>query len=227
MKVDESFVVSESVERVWEFISNPEDVAACVPGVESVEELDPDNFKVELTQSVGPMTATFALRMTVVERVEGQRLAFTATGRVVRGASGSVRSTNAVNLESVDGGNTRVVLEADVAMGGMLGSVGQKVIAKQAAQVTRDFATSLERALKGEPVPGAAGTAEAIAAERTAAGAEGAGRPVAVGGLTIDASDPRVVGGAFLLVALIAWLFGRSSGSNAAYAQIVKKGNRR
>ena len=51
---------------------------------------------------------------------------------------------------------TRVDLEADLAMGGVLGSVGQKVVSKQVAQVTRAFAESLERSIKGE-APVAAG----------------------------------------------------------------------
>ena len=40
-------------------------------------------------------------------------------------------------------------LEGDVALGGMLGSVGQKVVAKQAAVVTQSFAEALQEQLTG------------------------------------------------------------------------------
>ena len=62
----------------------------------------------------------------------------------MRGAVGNVRATNAVRLED-EGDGTLVVLEADVALGGMLGAVGQKVFARQAAAAAKDFAGQLER----------------------------------------------------------------------------------
>jgi hypothetical protein len=54
-----------------------------------------------------------------------------------------------VQLEEAENGATRVSLESDVALGGMLGSVGQKVVAKQASVVTKSFAQALEQELSG------------------------------------------------------------------------------
>ncbi|MFN8218005.1 MAG: SRPBCC domain-containing protein [Solirubrobacterales bacterium] len=165
MKVNQSFVVDQPAEKLWEFFEQVDEVARCVPGVESVEVVDADNSKIRVTQAVGPMTATFDLKMRITEREPGERIQFTAIGRAVKGAAGNVRTQNTVRLEPAEEG-TRVVLEADLAMGGVLGSVGQKVVAKQADSVTREFVSSLERALRGEPLveePPAA-TAEAPAA---------------------------------------------------------------
>jgi hypothetical protein len=74
---------------------------------------------------------------------------FTAVGRSVRGAAGNVRATHVVRLEDGDEGSTRVLLEGDLALGGMLGSVGQKVVAKQAGMVTQSFAVALQQQLSG------------------------------------------------------------------------------
>jgi hypothetical protein len=74
---------------------------------------------------------------------------FTGIGRSVRGAAGNVRSTNRVELEEAENGSTRVLLESDMALGGMLGSVGQKVVAKQASLVTKSFAQALAQELSG------------------------------------------------------------------------------
>lgn len=160
MKVQQSFVIDQPQKTLWEFFEQVDEVARCVPGVEAVEVVDADNSKVRLTQAVGPMTATFDLKMRVTERRESELMQFTAIGRAVRGAAGNVRTVNTVTLETVEGG-TQVNLEADLAMGGVLGSVGQKVIAKQAGEVTKQFAASLERAIKGEALeaPAAAGGA--------------------------------------------------------------------
>jgi carbon monoxide dehydrogenase subunit G len=174
MKVVESFVVSEPRDRLWAFFEQVEQVARCVPGVDAVELIDADSSQVRVTQAVGPMRATFDMKMRITERRPQELLRFTATGRAVRGAAGNVRSVNTVQLQPVDGG-TRVDLEADVALGGVLGSVGQKVVEKQAAQVTRAFSEQLERALKGEPVGPA--SAPARPAPRAAAAAAGREEP--------------------------------------------------
>jgi carbon monoxide dehydrogenase subunit G len=149
MKVEESFVIAEPRERLWEFFEQVDQVAQCVPGVESVEVVDDSNSKVRVTQAVGPMTATFDLKMRITERTPNESMQFTAVGRAVKGAAGNVRTTNTVRLTEVEDG-TRVSLESELAMGGVLGSVGQKVVAKQAGQVTKEFSDALQRAIKGE-----------------------------------------------------------------------------
>jgi carbon monoxide dehydrogenase subunit G len=172
VKVEQSFEIAEPRERLWEFFEQVDEVAKCVPGVESVEVIDADNSKVRVTQSVGPMTATFDLKMRITEREPNERMQFTAIGRAVKGAAGNLRSSNTVTLQSTEAG-TRVNLVADLAMGGVLGSVGQKVIAKQATAVTRDFMSSLERAVKGEAVGPAAGAPPATAPKGATGGAAG------------------------------------------------------
>jgi carbon monoxide dehydrogenase subunit G len=153
MKLHEEFVVAEPVGTVWRFFEQPESVAGCVPGVEYVNVLDGDNVQVRATQSVGPMTATFDAKVTVLERVPEELIRFRAAGRSVRGAIGNVRTENTVQLRGFAGG-TSVSVEADLVLAGALGSVGQKVIAKQGGKVTAEFAANLQRALRGEaPVP--------------------------------------------------------------------------
>jgi type II secretory pathway pseudopilin PulG len=95
------------------------------------------------------MTATFDVKMRVTARDPGRSMQFTAVGRSVRGAAGNVRASHLVRLSGEGEGSTRVLLEGDVALGGMLGSVGQKVVAKQAAAVTRSFAQALQARLGG------------------------------------------------------------------------------
>ena len=148
MKLREEFEVAEPVATVWTFFEQPEAVAGCVPGVEQLTVVTPDDIDVRLTQSVGPMTATFAASVKIVERVPEKLIAFTATGKSVRGAMGNVRATVTVQLEPV-GDRTVVLVEGDVALAGALGSVGQKVVAKQAGKVTAQFSRNLEAALGG------------------------------------------------------------------------------
>jgi carbon monoxide dehydrogenase subunit G len=182
MKVQESFVITEPREKLWSFFEQVDQVARCVPGVESVDQVDADNSNVRVTQSVGPMTATFDIKMRVTDREPLERMSFTAVGRAVKGAMGNVRTTNTVRLADVEDG-TRVDLEADLAMGGVLGTVGEKVVSKQVAQVTKAFAESLERSIKGEaPV--------AAAASANGNGGTSRRRPVGVSAPAAEAPAP-------------------------------------
>jgi len=150
VKMQQEFTVAEPVSAVWKFFDQPEAVAACMPGVEQVTVLDADNVQVRVTQSLGPMTATFEAKVTVLERVTEELIRFRATGKSVRGAVGNLRTENSVQLRSAADG-TSVLVDGDLVLAGALGSVGQKVVSRQAAKVTAEFAANLQRALSGEP----------------------------------------------------------------------------
>jgi carbon monoxide dehydrogenase subunit G len=166
MRMQQEFTVAEPVSTVWKFFDEPEAVAGCLPGVESVSVLDDDNVQVRVTQSLGPMSATFEAKVTVLERVTEELIRFRATGKSVRGAVGNLRTENTVRLRSTDEG-TSVLVDGDLVLAGALGSVGQKVVGRQAAKVTAEFAANLQRALSGEapaPVTGRGAATQAAAA---------------------------------------------------------------
>lgn len=148
MKYEQSFQVAQNIATVWNFFSQFDRVAWCMPGLQKADVIDADSLDVVLAQRVGPMTATFQARVQITERVEQQSMGFTSIGKAVRGAIGNFRSTNSVTLASVDEGRaTAVTVTGEVALGGALGSLGQKVVAKQAEKMTAEFAKQLERVL--------------------------------------------------------------------------------
>jgi hypothetical protein len=184
MKVSEEFVIEESPQKLWEFFEQVDRVARCVPGVEEVTVVDADNSRLRVTQSLGPMTATFDVKMRITARDPGRSMEFTAVGRTVKGAAGNVRATHVVLLEDAAEGSTRVRLQGDLALGGMLGSVGQKVVAKQADAVTQSFAQALAAELSGgaSPEGGAEAAVDAanVAAPVGGAGSSSASRTIAM-----------------------------------------------
>jgi uncharacterized protein len=147
LKFEETFSVAKPPDTVWSFFDDPKRLALCVPGVESVEPLEDGRSKIRMTQKVGYLSATFDLKMHVSGRDEGRALEVTSIGRSVRGAIGELRSTNRVELTPEEGG-TRIDLTADVGVGGMLGSVGQKVMASKAKEVARQFAANVNERLE-------------------------------------------------------------------------------
>jgi uncharacterized protein len=184
VKVTESFVIDQPAPVLWEFFEQIDRVARCVPGVEDVEVLDDENSRLRIAQSIGPMTTTLDMRMQITERVPPSTLSFTATGRSVKGAVGHVRATNVIELSQEDEGSTRVSVAADIALGGMIGSVGQKAVAKQARKISQSFAAALQREIRGESA--AATAREATVTQAAENGSAPAAAPAAAPTLNLS-----------------------------------------
>ena len=167
MKFRHEFRIRASRDEVWRFFEQPLEVARCIPGVEEAEPLagEDDSYSVRATQKLGPMSTTFQAKVRISERTAGARIAFTATGKAVRGAVGNFRAQNAVTLTQA-GGETCVSVEGEVALAGVLGTVGSAVISKHAAKVTAEFASNLERALSAADEPRAEPQPEEAVVER-------------------------------------------------------------
>ena len=167
MKYRHEFRIQQPSDKVWQFFEQPLEVAKCMPGVEQAEPLEgeDDSYSVRATQKLGPMSTTFQAKVRITERVAGACIAFTATGKAVRGAVGNFRAQNAVTLTE-DGNETCVAVEGEVALAGVLGTVGSAVINKHAAKVTAAFAANLEQALSTADQPSSGLQPEEAAVER-------------------------------------------------------------
>ncbi len=147
MQVQESFEVAATPETVWRFFEQVERVARCVPGVKSVDLLGPDRYKVVASQKVGFISATFELTTEVAGKRQGEFMEFASVGKSVAGAAGNLRSRDRVEFAPTADGGTRVTLTSDLAVGGMLGALGGKVIAVKSREMTEKFAAALRAEL--------------------------------------------------------------------------------
>jgi uncharacterized protein len=159
MKFEENFSIEHPVSEAWAFFEDANRLARCVPGVESVEPGEEGRSRLRMTQTVGYMSATFDLRMHVSDSKPNELLEITSVGKTVRGAAGEMRSVNRVELTD-EGGKTGVRLASDVAVGGMLGSVGNKAMEAKAREVAAAFAANVNREVDAFSSGGEAGQAE-------------------------------------------------------------------
>lgn len=77
--------IPASREQVWRFLTDPEAVAQCVPGVESLEVVDPSRFKAQVKAGIGPVRGKFGFDVTWQELTQPSRARMTAQGK--RGAA--------------------------------------------------------------------------------------------------------------------------------------------
>jgi len=153
MQIQQTFTVDAPPAAVWEFFEDIERVARCVPGVQSVDVLGRDRYKLLATQKVGFISATFEMATQIENKEPLKSLALSSVGKSVKGAIGNIRSKDRVEFEATPEGGTRVTLTSDVAVGGMLGALGHKAIASKSKEITEKFAQALQAELRA----GAAG----------------------------------------------------------------------
>lgn len=147
---EEEFTVEAAPEAVWDFLLDPDRVAPCLPGCESVEIENATTYKVRLTVKVGFLSTTQNLKVELVESERPRHLVSVARGEDRKLAS-QVEVRNTLELAPAAPGATLIRYRSDVRVLGRLGSVGDAVMKVKARQVAADFAANVRKAI-GRPV---------------------------------------------------------------------------
>jgi carbon monoxide dehydrogenase subunit G len=118
---------------VWAFITDPDLIAGCGPGVDSVETLDDGRFKVHAKVGLGFISLKLVVNAEYTQLREPDRATVRASGQ----ASGSaVDATARIVLTEGPDGSTVLYWTADIAMSGLIASVGELTIEGTARKVT-------------------------------------------------------------------------------------------
>ena len=59
LKIEKTFQVKESVDKVWTFLSDPRKIAVCVPGAQITEQVDEKTYKGTISVKVGPSATDY------------------------------------------------------------------------------------------------------------------------------------------------------------------------
>lgn len=151
MRITESFQMPGSVEAVAAMLSDVNQVAMCVPGVEGIKPAadgTPDSYEADLSVKVGPIKAKFAGSITL-DTTDGPGT-IRASGRGKDRATNSQVTVGMTAVLTAVGDGTNVAVEADVAIRGRLGQFGLGVIQSTASEITRAFATCLQARMSGD-----------------------------------------------------------------------------
>ncbi len=145
MQFENKAVVPASREVLWAFLLDIKAVSECVPGVENVRELDPDNYQGTLKIRVGPIGLTFDGKISIVERNrEEWRAVMKAEGADKR-AGGAVKATISMSLREHSPGQTELVVNTDANVLGKIGEFGQPVMRKKADSMMQEFAQNISK----------------------------------------------------------------------------------
>jgi uncharacterized protein len=137
--------VSVSIEKVWAFLADVNNVAACAPGFQSLEVLGPGHWKALVAAGVGPLKATFTMDVARPVMQKPDLMVVQVRGKAPGSA---IEVEGSMNLTVIDKNRTRMSWVAQVTVSGMLAMIGTGLINAVAERLTIQFFTCLRSHLQ-------------------------------------------------------------------------------
>jgi len=121
---------------VWRALNDPQILARCIEGCQSMTKVADDAFTTSIKAKVGPVSATFGadLQLTNVDPPNG----YTLNASVKGGAAGFGKGAAHVTLAD-DAGATLLRYAVDGNVGGKLAQIGSRLIDAAARKMADDF----------------------------------------------------------------------------------------
>ncbi len=144
MKLTGSYEFEAPVEKVWEALIDPTSLAGCIPGCQGMETVNEDEYKANLTVSVGPVRGRYTATITIRDKTPFKvfRLGVEGTGSV-----GFISGEATITLEERDG-KTSVGVDSDAQVGGTVARVGQRLMDSVGKMMMDNFFTCLQQSVK-------------------------------------------------------------------------------
>ena len=135
MKISGSSSLAVPVERAYALLQDPEQLARCIPGCESLENVGPDEYRMKMKMALASLSGAFdgKVRITEPNPPTSFKLIVEGTGKI-----GFMKGEGLLNL-SANGESTDVAYEGDVQVGGTLAAVGQRLIDATAKMMIKRF----------------------------------------------------------------------------------------
>jgi hypothetical protein len=124
MKIEGTSDILAPRDKVWSAFLDPGVLAKAIPGCDVLEEVAPGEFKAVMKVGVGAIKGTFEGKVRLTDQEPPNRYRMAVEGK---GGPGFVRGDAAMSLSDIEGG-TRVTYDADVQVGGLIASVGQRML---------------------------------------------------------------------------------------------------
>ncbi|HEX3244243.1 MAG TPA: SRPBCC domain-containing protein [Chloroflexota bacterium] len=135
--------------KVWDLLLDIDRFAACVPGVESVTQVDDKTFDGVIQAAVGPMSGKFSFRAQIVETTPPREMVTELNGTDSVTKS-TVSSSTTMTLEALSDQQTELRYVSTVDIRGRLAILGDMVMRATATLMLEEFGNRVRRELESE-----------------------------------------------------------------------------
>jgi uncharacterized protein len=202
MKISGANVLPLPVAQVWDALLDPRVLVRTIPGCERLETTGDNTYAMTVTAGVAAIKGTYDGTCSLSDLKEHESLTMRLQGA---GAPGTVDATVDVRFEDVGAEGTRISYDADAVVGGMVGGVGQRMLASVSKRMAAEFFGNVGATVGGPAV--AAPVAERAGVEAPAGVYTAPARPA---GVSNDFVKGIAVGAGLVLLGVVAGsVFGR------------------
>ena len=149
MKIEGEYAFDGPREDVWKLVRDPEVLATCLPGTQSLHLVGENEYEAEINVHVGPIAGVFSGRILVSNEVPPESCTLTVEGK---GKPGFMNGTGNVQLSEQADHRTLMKYGGEVQIGGRLAGVGQRMIDTVSKSMIRQGLGTLNEAIKARGV---------------------------------------------------------------------------
>ncbi len=148
MEIRKTIRVNARADTVWTFFTDPEWIAACLPGAQLTGKVDDRTYTGQITVKVGPVVSSYKGKV-VFERLDpaARTADIVATGQDVRGKGGADMRINS-QLVALGPGETEVNIVSEVNVTGVLAQMGRGMIQDVSDQLFEEFTAAMSASFR-------------------------------------------------------------------------------
>jgi carbon monoxide dehydrogenase subunit G len=138
------FSVKAPRKAVFEFLTDPKRISACMPDLQSLEVKSPDDFTAVIKAGISFIKGDFKMHFTTAEKQPPQHAKLLARGS---GMGSTIDLETTMDLAETDG-MTKMKWLAEARVGGRIASVGQRLLNGQAEKTIKQLFGCLQGQLE-------------------------------------------------------------------------------
>ncbi len=148
-RLEQAFTVAQAIEPVWQYFSDPGNIAGCFPGAR-LTAYEGHDIAGTIDVKFGPITASFAGTGRFDLEPGSRRGVLRGSGADKRGGSRVKANVSFVLAPGSDGSTTEVRVVVDYLLSGPLAQFGRSGLVREFAnRLSQQFAANLNRAMAG------------------------------------------------------------------------------
>ena len=141
MKIEGTYKIAAPRETVWQHLMSPESLARSLPGCEKLEPNPDGSFRAELKVGIAAVKGSYHGRIEILDPLPPERYRMKVEGQ---GTGGFLKGEGTLALSS-DGDGTTISYTGEAQVGGVVASVGQRLVLAAAKQIINQFFQAFSR----------------------------------------------------------------------------------
>ncbi|MCL6480405.1 MAG: carbon monoxide dehydrogenase subunit G [Firmicutes bacterium] len=144
MKLQGSYTLPAKREAVWQLLNDPQRLAECLPGCEQLEVVGVDHYRVRLKLGMAAISGNYTGSVKLTEKKPPAWCRMSVEGQ---GAAGFVQGEAKIELAG-EGNQTVVRYAGEASVGGLIASVGNRMMELAARRILEQFFANLASQLR-------------------------------------------------------------------------------